>query len=309
MTLTRRKPPIGLGAAPVPDPPAYLRLFGQRSRAVWRAVALVLWTLPAAAVQTILILLPGSPKRHFARIYWAGVARLLGIERRVVGIQARSAGRPVLFVSNHTSWLDIPSLGGTLLACFVAKAEVATWPVVQTIARLGRTVFVSRRASEIGRERDDMRARLQGGDNLLLFPEGTSSDGARVLPFRSAFFAVSELTQGQPPLIQPVSIVYDRLDGLAMWRAMRPVAAWYGGMDLATHFWRLAGYRRLRATIVLHQPIDPADYSSRKLLAVAVWRVVAVSAAGLRQGRPPDPTATSDSLDMTRRKSSNVDAA
>ena len=86
-----------------------------------------------------------------------------------------------------------------------------------------------------------MRARLAAGDNLILFPEGTSSDGSRVLPFRSAFFSVVETaTAPGAPLIQPVSVVYDRLGGLPMGRASRPVFAWYGDMELGSHFWRLA---------------------------------------------------------------------
>lgn len=295
MTLIRRPPPIGLSARPVPQPPPHLRRVGQRLRAAWRAAAIIAWTLPAASIQAVLIRLPGNAKRHLARRYWAGVARLLGIERRIVGtIAQRQDGRAVIFVCNHTSWLDIPTLGGTLPACFVSKAEVATWPVIRTIAWLGRTVFVSRRPAETGRERDDMRARLRAGDDLILFPEGTSSDGARVLPFRSPFFAAAEAADGLPPLIQPVAIVYDRLDGLALWRATRPVAAWYGDMDLGSHFWRLAAHRRLRASIVLHEPIDPAAFASRKQLARAVWQVVATSGAALRQGR----TATPVSLDM-----------
>ena len=83
---------------------------------------------------------------------------------------------------------------------------------------------------------------LKAGDNLILFPEGTSSDGSRVLPFRTSFFAVAEVRAGEDrselPLIQPVSVVYDRLGGLPTGRASRPVFAWYGDMDIASHFWR-----------------------------------------------------------------------
>lgn len=295
MTITRRLPPIGLpGAARVPEPPQRFRLGAQRLRLVWRVAAFLLWTTPAGVVQAALIALPGDAKRWFARLYWATVCRILGLERRVIGTPARRVRgrRPVLFACNHTSWLDVPALGGTLLACFVAKSEVGRWPVIRTIARLGRTVFVSRRASETGRERDGMRARLEDGDDLILFPEGTSSDGARVLPFRSSFFSVAETRDGtQGPLIQPVSIVYDRLDGLPMGKATRPVSSWYGDMDLGSHFWQLAGHRHLRATILLHEPLDPADYPSRKALARAVWQIVAESAARLRQNRPATPLA------------------
>jgi 1-acyl-sn-glycerol-3-phosphate acyltransferase len=246
----------------------------QRLRAVRRAAAALLWTLPAALIV-------------FARVYWATIARILGLRVRVIGAQARAPGRSVVFASNHSSWLDIPALGGTLEACFIAKEEVGRWPVIRTIARLGRTVFVTRRVTETGRERDDMRLRLMQGDNLILFPEGTSSDGSRVLPFRSAFFSIAEPRDGRPaPLIQPVSIVYDRLDGMPIGRPKRAVCAWYGDMDLGSHFWRLARYRRLRATILLHPPIDPAAHPSRKALAQQVWQTVADGAAALRQNRP-----------------------
>ena len=271
----------------------------QRLRWARRVVLALLWTVPCAAIQAVLLHLPGRGKKWLARIYWAGICRVLGVERRVIG-QVVSTGRPILFACNHTSWLDVPTLGGTLEACFVAKAEVGTWPVVRTIARLGRTVFVSRRARETGRERDSMRARLLGGDNLILFPEGTSSDGARILPFRSPFFAVVEgVSHDRLPLIQPVSIVFDRLDYLPARRSTRPVSSWYGDMDLGGHFWRLARHRHLRATILLHDPIDPAAYPSRKAIAQAVWTVISVGNAALRQGREAKGAVAVLSLDRT----------
>lgn len=293
--MLRRSPPLDQRAARrvlAPAPPLV-----QRLRWLRRVVLAVAWTLPSMAVQAVMLVLPGPGKRWFARVYWAGICRVLGVERRVMG-RAAETGRPVLFACNHTSWLDVPVLGGTLEACFVAKAEVGTWPVVRTVARLGRTVFVSRKASETGRERDSMRARLLAGDDLILFPEGTSSDGTRVLPFRSPFFAIAERVEGEVmPLIQPVSVVFDRLDYLPARRSTRPVSSWYGDMDLGGHFWRLARYRHLRATIVLHDPVDPADYPSRKAIAQAVWQIISTGNATLRRGRLPIETATALSLD------------
>ena len=199
----------------------------------------------------------------------------------------------MLFISNHSSWLDVPVLGGVLDGCFVAKGDIAKWPLVNWIARLGRSVFVTRQRGATARERGEMERRLAAGDSLILFPEGTSSDGSRVLPFRSAFFAVAERPDvlHAPPLIQPVSVVYDRLDGLPAGRATRPIFAWYGDMDIATHFWRLAQHRGLRATVLLHTPLDPAACSDRKALAQAVWQIVADGAATLRQNRPARPIA------------------
>ncbi len=263
----------------------------RRVRVIRRGSAVLLWTLPCMVIQSVCLLLPGRPKVVFARFYWWVVIWLLGFRVRMIGAPLASGGaRSVVFVANHSSWLDVPMLGGHLDACFVSKSEVAGWPFVATLARLGRTVFVSRRRGSTGRERDEMRARLAVGDNLLLFPEGTTSDGSRVLPFRSAFFAIAD--GDDPPLIQPISVVYDRLGGLPTGRGSRPLFAWYGDMDLATHFWRLAQHRGLRASILVHAPLDPLRFADRKALSHAVWRIVADGAATLRQNRPAEVPAS-----------------
>jgi 1-acyl-sn-glycerol-3-phosphate acyltransferase len=285
--LTARRPLLALEETPKERGKSGRLLFKllHFSRVVRRAGGVLLWTLPCMAIQALCLMLPGRPKVAFARRYWSVVCRLLGLRVQMIGTPAGTInGRPVVFISNHSSWLDVPVLGGRLDACFVSKDEVGNWPLVGTVARLGRTVFVSRRRHAIGRERDVLRERLAAGDNLLLFPEGTTSDGSRVMPFRTAFFAIAE--GAEPPLVQPVSVVYDRLGGLPTGRAARPVFAWYGDMDLSTHFWRFAQHRGLRATILLHTPLDPASFASRKALSHAAWQMVADGAARLRQNRP-----------------------
>ena len=92
-----------------------------------------------------------------------------------------------------------------------------------------------------------------------------------------------------PVIVQPVSVVYDRLAGLPTGRATRPILAWYGDMDIASHFWRLAQYRGMRASVLLHAPLDPRDFPNRKALAQAIWRASADGAATLRQNRPASP--------------------
>jgi 1-acyl-sn-glycerol-3-phosphate acyltransferase len=259
-------------------------------RAIRRGSSVLLWTLPCMLIQAFCLALPGRAKAIYARFYWSVVCRLLGLRVRVIGTAANTLhSRAVVFAANHSSWLDVPVLGGRLDACFVSKDEVGSWPLVGTVARLGRTVFISRQRRATGRERETMRGRLAAGDSLVLFPEGTTSDGSRVLPFRSAFFAVAE--GDDAPFIQPVSVVYDRLGGLPAGRASRPVFAWYGDMDLATHFWRFAQHRGLRVTILLHPPLDPARFVGRKALAHAVWQAVADGCSMLRQNRPVEAPA------------------
>ncbi len=298
--LRRRDPALDENGFVLPANPS--RRISRPLRALRRGVTIAVWTAIACAIQAGLLLVPGHAKIAFARVYWAGMCLLLGLRVRAVGTPARRgpAGaerRPIVFVSNHSSWLDILVLGGRLEASFISKEQVATWPVIGLIAKLGRTLYVRRRRSSTGVERDDMQARLRQGDNLILFPEGTTSDGSRVMPFRSAFLSVAELpatAAGLPPIVQPVSVVYDRLGYLPTGRASRPVFAWYGDMNIGSHFWRLAQFRGLRATVLLHAPLDPRDFPDRKALAAATWAAVADGAATLRQNRSARPIRAGD---------------
>jgi len=279
------------------------RPFGGRLRAVRRLVVAGLWTLLCMPVQAVLLLLPdhappgqsglgqsrlgqsrlGHAKVGFARIYWRTMCFIIGMRVRVVG--ERGAVPRTLYLANHSSWLDILVLGGALEAPFVSKAEIGQWPLVGLVARLGRTVFVSRSRRRTGDEAREMRERLLAGDSLILFPEGTSSDGSRVLPFRSSFLAVAEAAEA----IRPVSVVYDRLGGLPACRRDRPLFAWYGNMEIAPHVWRLVRHAGLRATVLLHDPVSPGAIPSRKALSAAVEGTVAEGASALRQNREPRP--------------------
>ena len=258
-----------------PLPPGRSLLRGLR--ALRRLLSVLLLTAVAALLQAVLIALPGRAKVLLPMLYWRAMCAAIGLSVQQIGTPAgRSGGRPVVFVSNHSSWLDIPVLGGRLEACFVAKEEVARWPlVIAMVARLGRTVFVRRQRSSTARERDDMRDAagrgrqpdpVPGRHHLGRLARAAVPLGV-LLGGRMAVTA-----DGRPPLVQPVSVVYDRLAGLPTGRASRPLFAWYGDMDIASHFWRLAQHRGLRATVLLHAPLDPAAFADRKALAQATWR-------------------------------------
>jgi 1-acyl-sn-glycerol-3-phosphate acyltransferase len=250
-------------------------------RMVLRLVLVVVWTLPCMAVQAVLLGVPGRGKERFALVYWRGVGRILGLRLTVRGTLA--ADRPVVFIANHCSWIDIVALGGVLPGCFVAKGEIATWPVVSWVAKLGRTVFVSRNKATVERERDGMAGRLAAGDNIILFPEGTTSDGTRILRFQSAFLAIADAPAR--PAIQLVTIVYDGLDGLPVRRRDRPLISWYGDMTMAEHYPGIGRHRSLHATLVLDPPIAAGTFGNRKLLSAALEARLTANAAALRQGR------------------------
>ena len=255
------------------------RALGGRVRAVRRLASVLIFTVLCIPIQAVLIQLPGEAKNAFARFYHRSLCWLIGLKLRIIGTPTPE-GR-TLYVSNHTSWLDVLVLGATLNARFVSKAEVGEWPLIGWVAKLGRSVFVSRNRGRTGSEAQELRTRLEAGDSLILFPEGTTSDGARVLPFRSSFFSVA----GAAARIQPVTVVYDRLGGLPVGRRDRPLFAWYGDMETGSHAWRLLRRTGTRVTMVLHTEFPPETMPDRKALAVQVGRTVTDAAARLRQNR------------------------
>jgi 1-acyl-sn-glycerol-3-phosphate acyltransferase len=193
--------------------------------------------------------------------------------------------RPVLFVGNHVSYIDITVLGSVLEASFVAKSEVARWPLFGILAKLQRTVFVERQSLRAVDQRDAIAQRLEAGDGLILFPEGTSSDGIRVLPFKSALFGVAERQSGSGPLVvQPFSLAYTHINGLPMGRDWQPLIAWYGDMALMPHMLRFLSLGIVRAEVRFHEPVTIGGFESRKDLADHCYRQVALGAVTARSG-------------------------
>ena len=216
------------------------------------------------------------------------VCIILGIRVRVHG--QRSDVIPTLFVCNHVSYLDIVVLGGLIPGSFVAKAEVATWPFFSTLAKAQRTIFVERTSGKATRSRDEMMKRLNTGDNLMLFPEGTSSDGTRVLPFRSALFAAAQVRPGDKPLrVQPFTIAYTRLDGIPLGRYWRPYFTWYGDMELAGHLWNVCKLGECSVVIAFHEPVDITMFGDRKKLSDHCFRMVSQGLQAINRGEPAAP--------------------
>jgi 1-acyl-sn-glycerol-3-phosphate acyltransferase len=196
---------------------------------------------------------------------------LLGLRIEIDGEVARD--RPVLLVANHTSWLDIPVLSAVAPVSFVAKKEVGGWPFVASLARLQRSVFVDRaRRTAVGEAAGEILSRLAQGDTVVLFAEGTSSDGNRVLPFMTSLFAAAKPSAkagGQAPdaVVQTLSLVYTRLHGIPLGRADRPLVGWYGDMEMRSHAWRLLKAGPLDVRIRVGPPVPLASFADRKDLA------------------------------------------
>lgn len=208
-------------------------------------VALTLFGLP---FQWLAIAFDLKAKRWIPMLYHRAVLALIGVRVRRSGEVAKT--RPLLIVANHVSWLDIVVLGAQFPLCFIAKSEVGTWPGIGKLAKLQRTIFVDRQSrAATGRAANEIAGRLGDGDPVVLFAEGTSSDGNRVLTFRSALLGAASRGVGDTA-IQPLAIAYVGQGGVSLGRSRRPVVAWYGDMELGPHLMEIL--RRGRFDVELH---------------------------------------------------------
>lgn len=218
---------------------------------------------------------------------------LIGVRIHVVGAPAR--GLPLLVVSNHASWLDIPVITATTPAVFVAKSEVATWPLIGLLARLQRSVFVDRkRRQQTPQAVDGIARALREGDPVVLFAEGTSNDGNHVLPFRSALLgAAGQALCGPAPgveagcvLLQPLSVAYVGLHGLPLGRQHRNHVAWCGAADLLPHLARVIRGGGIDVVLTWGAPVAYHGEACRKRIARALEAEVrGMTASALRN--PP----------------------
>lgn len=232
---------------------------------------------PAFAIglplQALLLRLGHPVARTLPMQFHRYLCAVMGIRRHVVGIVPTSG--PLLIIANHVSWLDILVLGATMPLSFIAKSEVAGWPGAGLLARLQRTVFVDRSSrARTGDVTQTLAERLAGGEALVLFGEGTTSDGQRVLPFRSALVGAAGLGGAAAVPVQPVALAYTGRDGLPVDRRQMPLLAWYGDMDLAPHLLAVLRGGPIDVTVSFATPLAPASAGARKLLTRAAEQAI-----------------------------------
>ena len=193
---------------------------------------------------------------------------ILGLRLDMRGVPMEERGA---VVANHASWLDIFVLNACDRVYFVSKAEVAGWPGIGWLARATGTLFITRDPAEAKRQQVEFEARLRAGHRLLFFPEGTSTDSLRILPFKSTLFAAF-FTHGMAQVmhIQPVSVRYSVPDGVDA-----RFYGWWGAMDFAPHLLRLlAQPRRGVVRVEFHAPLDVDAFAGRKDLAARCEAVI-----------------------------------
>jgi len=268
-----------------------------------------LLTLPLMPVQAVLVRVSPSGARRFPNWYHRQVCRLMGARLNIEGEVAKDTA--VLLIANHSSWLDIPVLSAVAPLSFVAKKEVGSWPFVSSLAKLQRTVFVDRqKRASVGETTSEIVARLDDGDTIVLFAEGTSSDGNRVLPFKTSLFAAAKPTPGagastRTPraVAQTISVVYSKLHGIPLSRAERPLVGWYGDMELGGHAWALLKAGPLDISIRIGAPVPLENFVDRKELAKLSEQEVRSNVVRLLRARPPGETIEVTAVSDEQRRS------
>lgn len=208
---------------------------------------------------------------------------------RALGVRSLLLGEPVsgcvLYVLNHLSWLDIPVVGSHLDGSFVAKAEVGSMGMVGLLADLQHTIYVEReRRSRSANQANEIQQRLAGGGNVILFPEGTSNDGVRILPFKSTLFSVVEGEGSEAIRIQPLTLAYTHINGLPLTRNRQIELAWIGDAQLGSHALECMRLGRIQAKILCHEPVRRADFANRKALAAHCQNVISKGYHALLRG-------------------------
>lgn len=234
-------------------------------------VLFFLWCCVIVPAQLVVLLFHKGCGAYILPYYWhKGVCLIFGLQVRVEGQPQRSG--QVLFVGNHLSYLDIPVIGTVLKASFVAKKDVAQWPVFGFLSKLQQTAFIDRARGAAIKEADSLGSMVAQGKSLIIFPEGTSTDGRNVLPFKSSLFSLALADAVREMRIQPFTVHIETIAGQAPEsQDIRDIYAWHRDMDteLPVHLWGFAKSKGAVIVLTFHAPIRAQDYEDRKALAKA----------------------------------------
>jgi lyso-ornithine lipid O-acyltransferase len=239
-------------------------------RLIWTSFLLLLLALSIFPLQWLSWRFGWRLQRHLPILFHRGVARVIDMRVKVIGEPSKK--RPMLILSNHVSWLDITALGTLMPLSFVAKSEIIDWPLFGLMAKLQRSIFIDRnRRSSTKESSDAIAARLEEGDPIVLFAESTTSDGNRILPFRSALVGAARaaVVSDSPTTevyIQPVSLAYAGADGLPTGRMGRARIGWYGDMEMVPHLTGILRGGALDVTISFGEVMVDDGAAHRKVL-------------------------------------------
>ena len=262
----------------------------------------LVFALSCVAIATI-VLVPiqllamktGWFSENVPRSLWHRVnVRALGFRIHRTGVLTDK--RPLLIAANHISWTDIEVMASLYDISFIAKSDLAGWPLIGWLSRMQRPVYVERtRKRTSGAQASEIARRLAAGEAIVLFAEGTTGDGNRILPFKSTLFGAAAMAIAEGAVdkvyIQPVAVAYTRVHGMPMGRRYRPLAAWIGDQDLVPTLGELLRVGAVDVELQFGDPIAFSAGSNRKAVTLEVEaRVRQMMQAALREPAPSSPS-------------------
>ena len=222
--------------------------------------------------QTIVLIFTNGPvARVLPYIWFNTVCFIFGIKLKIEGTPHTDS--QTLYVSNHLSYLDIPAIASVLKASFVSRGDVANWPLFGYLARMGQTAYVARDRSAVKKDSGAVNARIDRGESLIIFPEGTSTDGQDVLPFKSSLFSLVIGHANANMHIQPMTLQVTGVNNgpTPQNQAERDIYAWHRNLDtpLFVHLWLFALSKGAHLNLQFHPAFPAQNYNDRKILAKA----------------------------------------
>lgn len=217
---------------------------------------------------------------HLEKLRQWAVRFTIRVANRIAGIRTQVSGvlsphRPLLVVSNHSSYADILALGAAFPVSFTPKSDIKYWPLIGWCCYVAGCVFVERKASRLTQTRRQIESKLRMGRPICLFAEGTTGNGSQLKPFKSGFFSLSEGIDNL--MVQPVTVAYTHINGARINDEERLQIAWVDDISLLPHFWRFLSFRSVTVQLVCHAPLHAAAFDSRKTLCQQCETVIATS--------------------------------
>ncbi len=226
----------------------------------FKFVIFIFLTINLILLKTFLQTFTKRISQKLVQIFHKLVLWFININVEVIG-NRNLKNVPTLYVSNHLSYLDIPVLGSTINGRFIAKNEISNWPILGYLSKVGNTIFINRNLSFLKTNKSIIFDYISKGDNIILFPEGTTSDGIRVLRFKSSLLTSLEQKN---IYIQPIIINYESINGMPLNRWLKPIIAWYGDMDLKPHLINILKLFSIKAKIIILPALNGRNFTNRK---------------------------------------------
>jgi lyso-ornithine lipid O-acyltransferase len=273
-----------------------------KARAYLKILLFALWSILLVSAQTLVLLVHQGPWAYkIPRLWHIGLCWVFGLKVRVIGAPI-STKTPVMFISNHASYLDILAMGTQIEASFVSKNDLASWPIFGYISRMQQTAYISRASKDALKERHSLQSYLKAGKSIILFPEGTTNNGSMVLPFKSSLFALAldhHLTDGKL-MVQPYTMrILPKSGPTGVFDANHYAWPFDDDTPMVTHLMRFAKGHGCILELIFHAPIDPKIYDDRKTLSKTCQFMVV---NGLQTGLPqaiPAPETLPDHIHPT----------